>query len=264
MKPVIFEAADGVGVITLNRPEVHNAVDLGVMRSLEGILDEVDRRPDLRVLILTGAGQRTFCAGGDLKYFASLKGREDGRAMSRRMGAILSRLADGPRPVIAAAGGDALGGGCEVLVACHLRIAVPGARFSFRQAAMGVVTGWGGGVRVLRLLGRARALRLLLSAETIDAIEARRLGLIDVIADSGDRLMDEATALARKIAGNAPESIAAFLEIARTFEAEGSAAAERREAELFAQGWVGEHFRRKVAEWTEAKEGMIEESHETR
>ena len=253
MTPVTFEAAGGIGVITLNRPEVHNAVDASVMQSLEEILDGVDRRPDLQVLIVTGAGRRTFCAGGDLKYFAGLKDRESGRAMSRRMSAILSRLADGPRPVIAAVGGDALGGGCEVLVACHLRVAAPTARFSFRQAAMGVVTGWGGGVRVLRLLGRARALRLLLSAETIDAAEARRVGLVDFVASDGNSVMEEAMALARRIAANAPESIAAFLELARTYEAEGSVVAERCEADLFAQGWVGEHFRRRITEWTEGR-----------
>jgi enoyl-CoA hydratase/carnithine racemase len=249
MPAVTFDADGAVGVITLDRPEVHNAVDDAVMEALEAIVDDVDRRPDLRVLILTGAG-RSFCAGGDLKYFARLESREDGRAMSRRMSAVLRRLSDGPRPVIAAVNGNALGGGCELLLACHLRIAAPGARFSFRQAAMGVVTGWGGGVRLLRLLGKSRALRLLLTADVVDAAEARRIGLIDCVAEDPG-LMDEAMDLARRIAANAPESIAAFLELARTWESAGGAAAERREAELFEQGWVGEHFRRKVAEWTD-------------
>ncbi len=252
MTAVTFETSCGVGVITLNRPEVHNAVDASMMAALEDVLDRVDRQPEIRVLILTGAGH-SFCAGGDLTYFASLDSSDDGRAMSRRMSALLGRLADGPRPVIAAAGGDALGGGCEVLVACHLRLAAPNARFGFRQAAMGVVTGWGGGVRVLRLLGRARALRLLLTAETIDAAEAQRLGLVDFVASGGDQLMDEALSLARKIAANAPESIAAFLDLARTLEADGPAAAEQRETELFAQTWAGDHFRRRVAEWTEGR-----------
>ncbi len=249
MTPVTFEATGAVGVITLNRPQVRNAVDLGVMESLEAILDEVDRDPDLRALILTGAG-RGFCAGGDLNYFASLEHREDGRAMSQRMTALLGRLADGPRPAIAAIQGDAFGGGCEILVACHLRIAAPHARFSFRQAAMGVVTGWGGGVRLLRLVGRSHALRLLLTADILDAGKARRLGLIDFVVSDADRLMDEALDLAGRIAANAPESIAAFLDLVRTWEAAGNPAAERREAELFEQGWVGDHFRRKVAEWT--------------
>ncbi len=250
MTAVTFETTDGIGVIRLNRPEVHNAVDAAMMEALEAILDLVDHQPGLRALILTGAGRRSFCAGGDLKYFAGLASREDGRAMSRRMTAALRRLADGPRPVIAAIGGDALGGGCEVAVACHLRIAAPDARFSFRQAAMGVVTGWGGGVRVLRLLARSHALRLLLTAETIDAAEARRIGLVDFVVERDDQLMAEATALARRVAAKPPESIAAFLELARTYDSGGVEAAEQREAELFEQGWVGEHFRRKVAEWT--------------
>ena len=136
--------------------------------------------------------------------------------------------------MIAAVNGDVLGGGCEVLVACHLRLAVGSARFSFRQAAMGVVTGWGGGVRVLRLLGRSRAQRLLLTAEVIDAAEARRIGLVDGVVEEPGRLMDEAFELARRIAANAPESIAAFLELARTYESEGIATAERRETERHA------------------------------
>ncbi len=251
MTPVTFDADGAVGVITLNRPDVHNAVDAAVMAALEGILDGLDRRQDLRTLILTGAG-RSFCAGGDLKYFAGLGRGEDGGAMSRRMTAVLRRLADGPRPVIAAVSGDALGGGCEVLLACHLRIAAPAARFSFRQAAMGVVTGWGGGVRLLRQLPRSRALRLLLTADVIDAAEALRIGLIDFVASDGEELMAEATALARRIAGRAHWSVAAFLDLARTYDAAGAAAAERREAELFEQGWDGEHFRRKVAEWTDS------------
>ncbi len=250
---VAFERIGDVGVIRLDRPEVHNAVDASMMEGLERILDSVDGEPDLRVIVLTGAGERSFCAGGDLKYFAGLESRADGAEMSRRMSALLGWLADGPRPVIAAVNGDVLGGGCEVLVACHLRLAVQRARFSFRQAAMGVVTGWGGGVRVLRLLGRARALRLLLTAETIDAAEARRLGLVDFVASGGDQLMDEALSLARKIAANAPESIAAFLDLTRTYETAGPAAAEQRETELFAQTWAGEHFRRKVTEWTSGR-----------
>ena len=249
--PVTLDADGGIGVIRLNRPQVHNAVDGATMEGLEGILDRVDREPDLRALVLTGAGERSFCAGGDLTYFAGLASREDGARMSRRMTALLGRLADGPRPAIAAVNGDVFGGGCEVLVSCHLRLAVAHARFSFRQAAMGVVTGWGGGVRALRLLGRARALRLLLTADVIDAAEARRLGLVDDVVDEAGRLMDEALGLARRIAANPPEAVAAFLDLARTCDAEGAAAARRREAELFSRAWVGERFQSKLAEWSQ-------------
>ncbi len=253
MGGVTFEAEDGIGVIRLDRPRVHNAIDGEAMNDLEKILDDLDRQPEMRVLIVTGAGDRTFCAGGDLSYFATLEGREAGLAMSQRMQTILRRLDDGPRPVIAAVNGDCWGGGCEILMACHFRIAVKQASFSFRQAAMGVVTGWGGGARVLRLLGRSRALRLLLTADTLDAEEACRIGLIDSVVEDGEQLMAEARSLAGRILANAPSSITAFLDLARTYEHHGAAAAEQRERELFAESWVGEHFRRRVAEWQERR-----------
>ncbi|MEM7354022.1 MAG: enoyl-CoA hydratase/isomerase family protein [Acidobacteriota bacterium] len=250
MKEVVtFEVDDGVGIIRLNRPEVHNAVNDAVMAGLEAILDRIEEMPEVRALILTGAGEQTFCAGGDLKYFASLESQAAGEAMSHRMQALLRRLADGPRPVIAAVNGNTLGGGCEILVACHLRLAVATARFSFRQAAMGIVTGWGGGARVFRLLGRAKALELLLTAKTIEAGEAQRLGLVDHIVDEGERLMDEALSLAQQIAANSRRSVAAFLELARVYEHDGASAAEQRERELFGEAWVGEQFRRQVEAW---------------
>ncbi len=248
--PVTFKHSEGVGIICLNRPEVHNAVDEAMMENLEAILDEIERQADVRVLILTGAGDRSFCAGGDLTYFASLESQEDGMAMAHRMKTLLGRLADGPRPVLAAINGAAFGGGCEILTACHLRLAVAAARFSFRQAAMGVVTGWGGGRRLFDLIGRGRALRLLLTADTIDASEAHRIGLIDFVIDQPDQLIAEACALARRIAANAPRSISAFLELARAHAEAGSAATDRLETELFGQEWIGDHFRDRVAEWS--------------
>ncbi len=247
--PVVVEVQNAVAVLRLNRPAVHNAINIDVMVGLEEALDTLDRRRDVRVIVLTGAGERSFCAGADLKDIARLESRGDGQTMSRRMKAILSRLADGRRPVIAAINGNTLGGGCEVLLACHLRIAAAAARFSFRQAAMGVVTGWGGTTRAVRLLGRGRALRLLLTAETLDASEALRLGLVDAVVESPDRLMDEALGLARSISANAESSVSAFLELVRTYELEGVAAADDRETELFSDCWVGDPFRRRVAEW---------------
>ena len=246
---VTFQVTDNIGIICLNRPLVHNAVNAAMMARLETILDAIEDQPGIRVLILTGAGSRSFCSGGDLEYFASLDNHEDGLAMSQRMKLFLKRLADGPRPLLAAVNGATLGGGCEILVACHLRLTVSTAHFSFRQAAMGVVTGWGGGARMFDLLSHADALRLFLTAEQIDAYEARRIGLVDFVVDSPERLMDEALDLAGRIAANAPRSIAGFLELARTHRQAGSAAVDRRETELFAQEWGGDHFRNRVAEW---------------
>lgn len=239
-----------VGVITLNRPEVHNAVDEATMARLESILDHIETEPKVRALILTGTGEKTFSAGGDLKYFAQLETRDSGIVMSERMQAILARLHDGQRVVIAAVNGQALGGGCEMLTACHFRIASKAARFSFRQAANGLITGWGGGTRLFSLVGRAHALDLLLTSRVIDADEALEIGLIDR-AVPADRLMDEARALARAVCANSASSVKAFLDLARSIDRGDRDAAIRRETELFGDCWIGEDFRRILTTFNE-------------
>ncbi len=251
--PVELERLPGVVILRLARPEVHNVVDAALLERLEHHVEQLEAEGGTEVLILTGAGGRTFCAGADLSYVAALADHRQGLDLSRRMRALLGRLHGGVRPVIAAVNGDALGGGCEILTACHLRLAAASARFSFRQAAMGVVTGWGGGARLFRLLGRSRALRLLLTAETIDAAEALTLGLVDRVVPA-DELIDQALATGRRIAANSPDSIRAFLALARAADRPEDTVAELEER-LFTDLWDGEHFRRKVAEWRERRSG---------
>ncbi len=246
--PVLYERRGALALLTLNRPAVRNAVDAAMMARLEARLDRVEADDDVRVVVLTGAGSKGFCAGGDLAWFATLASRDDGLAMSRRMQAVLHRLWAGPRPVIAAVAGDAWGGGCEILTACHLRVAAESARFGFRQAAMGVVTGWGGGARLFHLVGRSHALRLLLTAEAVGAEEALRIGLVDRLAPAGE-VLDQAAALGETIAANAPHSVRAFLGLAHAFDRAGGAAVTEEETRLFAHYWDGEHFRRRLAEW---------------
>ena len=232
-----------LGVVTLNRPAVHNAVDGATMGRLESILDRVEADPRVRALILTGAGGESFSAGGDLKYFARLESRDAAVAMSKRMQAILARLYAGERVVIAAVNGQALGGGCEMLTACHFRIAATGARFGFRQAANGLITGWGGGTRLFSLVGRAHALDLLLTSRTLGAEEAVAMGLIDR-AVPADRLMEEARELTHAVCANPAPAVRAFLDLARTLDRGDRDAAVRRETELFGDCWMGEDFRR--------------------
>ncbi len=240
-----FDIQAGIPILSLDRPQVHNAVDDCLMSAWEAALDQVDALLAPAV-ILTGSGSQSFCSGGDLRYFNRLGSQEEGRAMSQRMQTLLARLHDGPRPVIAAINGDAYGGGCEILTACHFRLAVPSARFAFRQAVNGVITGWGGGVRLLRLLPRATALRLLLSSERVDAAEACRIGLIDRVVER-DQLLTEALALACAIAANSRLAVRSFLALARCLERDGEQAARELETELFADTWVGEDFARTLA-----------------
>jgi enoyl-CoA hydratase/carnithine racemase len=253
-KVVTIEIEKEVGIICLNRPDVHNVVNEAVMAELESILEQLDSNPAIRLLIVTGAGSETFCAGGDLKYFATLKTREQGLHMSKRMQAILNQFWAGPRVVIAAVNGQALGGGGEILTACHFRMAASTATFAFRQAANGIITGWGGGIRLFRLVGRTQALRLLLTAERIDAAEALRIGLVDRIVPP-EKLMDESLTLARTIGRHSPDPIRAFLELARLVDGGDLDAAVQRETELFGDCWVSEDFRQIVSDFLSGESG---------
>ncbi len=251
--PVRIERRNGVVIVRLCRPEVHNAVDGAMLEGLESAVDQIEKNGEVAAVVLTGSG-RSFCAGADLSHLGALATHDDGLELSHRMRTVLGRLADGPRPVIAAIQGAAFGGGCEIVTACHLRIAADSARFGFRQAAMGVVTGWGGGARLFRLLGRSRALRLLLTAATIDAEEALRLGLVDRVVPAA-QVMDEALAWAGEIAANSSDSVRAFLELARTWDHGTPASVAELEARLFERSWSGEHFRRKVRDWQLRRDG---------
>ena len=239
-----------VAVVRLNRPAVHNAIDGATIERLEEVVERLDAA-DPPAVVLASSGPATFCAGGDLTYFTEIPDAATAEAMSRRMQAVLARLEDGRRPVIAAIDGDVLGGGCEIATACHLRIAATGVTFSFRPAALGIVTGWGGGRRLIRLLGRSAALRLLLLAEKIDAPEALRLGLVDRVVEPGSA---EAEALrwAARIAGNARGSVRGFLALDRELrhedDGDGGDVATL-ETRLFGELWEGETFQHVLAEW---------------
>lgn len=240
--PVELERSGAVVVLRLSRASARNAIDPSAMTAFERALDALDAEdaPETRALILTASGDEAFCAGGDLKHFATLATREAGLAMSRRMQALLARLEDGPRYVIAAINGNAYGGGCELLTACHYRIAAEHARFAFRQAANGVTTGWGGGRRLLRMLCPSTALELLVTSRELDADEAWRLGLVDRVVPKA-RLLPAAMELAQTIVANPWPPVRAFLELARHARARDASLAEL-ETERFGDTWTSPEF----------------------
>src|SRR5215469_5750107 len=176
--------ADGVGLLTINRPAVHNAIGLTTMPELARVLDHLETTPRLAVLVITGAGNKTFISGGDLKELEQLTTHEAAAAMSRGMQTLMARLAELPMPVLGAINGDSFGGGCEVALACDIRIASSRARFAFKQVTIGITPAWGGRARVVELVGRSIALRIMLTGEVIDAAESLRIGLVDSVVDS--------------------------------------------------------------------------------
>jgi enoyl-CoA hydratase/carnithine racemase len=247
-----YQTGDQIAIITFNRPEKHHAFNEEMMSLLEAHLDLIEQKRETRVIILTASGKESFCAGGDLKYFSGLKTREQALKMSLRMQATLDRLWSGNRVVIAAINGQALGGGCEILTACHFRIAVNSARFSFRHAENGVITGWGGGLQLFRILGH-KALHLLLTAETIDAKLASYYGFIDAMVEEG-ALLPAATALATKIVENSTSAIEAFLELYRRTASDNDESIRQFESDTFADLWVGEDFRTWLGAYLKSKD----------
>ncbi|MBI3968351.1 MAG: enoyl-CoA hydratase/isomerase family protein [Chloroflexi bacterium] len=240
---VLSERRAGIAVVTINRPEIGNAVDQATTAALGRVVAELATDESLRAVVLTGAGDRAFVTGGDLKqYLAAIRTAADARRMSLGMQAVLERLANLDVPVIAAINGAAYGGGCEVALACDYRIASARAEFGFRQVKMGIMVGWGGGQRLLRVVGRSKALALLLTGETVSAAEALALGLVDRVVSPED-VLPAAFELAAQIAENPPLAVR-FTKRALVHGAEAPAAvAAAYEAELLAALWVTEDHR---------------------
>ena len=234
-----FVEQEGVATLTINRPQVHNAVSLATMSEIARVLDWLDADSTISALILTGAGDRSFVSGGDLKDFERITTHEAAVAMSRRMQLISARLRALPIPVIGAINGDCLGGGCEVALACDIRIVSDAARFGFKQVNLGITPAWGGRRRFVRMAGRARALRLLLTGDLIDAAEALRLGLADQVVAS-DQVMVQATALARAIAANPPLAVRAIKQMVNEDDLIDDERIQALEADRFARTWISE------------------------
>ena len=196
----------GVATVKLNRPDRYNALGTRIVEELGETLDEVERAADARVMILTGAGEKAFCSGVDLKERAAMDADERW-AHNRSLGAFAERLARLQVPTIAALNGLAFGGGLEITLACDFRIAVEGARFSLPEVGIGIVPGAGGTQRLPRLVGPTRAKEMILTGRRIDAGTALEMGLVSKVVEP-DQLMQEARTLAEEISANSPFALA--------------------------------------------------------
>jgi enoyl-CoA hydratase len=231
-----------VGLVTIDRPAVANAIGLDTMVELARVLDRVEGGGEIDALVLTGAGRRVFVSGGDLKEFEQLKTHEAAAAMSLRMQRLMARLNHLPVPVIGAINGDSLGGGCEVALACDIRIVSETARFGFKQVTIGITPAWGGRRRLVRLVGRTRALRLMLTGAMIDAAEAYRIGLADRVVPAAE-VVAQALEMAGQIARHPRLAVRTIKRAIDEDERLDEEAAMKYEANLFADTWMSEdHF----------------------
>jgi enoyl-CoA hydratase/carnithine racemase len=199
-------AEGGIATVMLNRPDRYNALGVRIVDELGEALEEIEGSGEVRAMILTGAGEKAFCSGVDLKERSAMDA--DAKwAHNRDLNAFAERLARLQAPTIAALNGLAFGGGLEITLACDFRIAVEGARFALPEVGLGIVPGAGGTQRLPRLVGPSRAKELILTGRRIDAGAAFEMGLVSKVVPSGS-LMDEARALAAEIAANSPLALA--------------------------------------------------------
>ena len=204
-----LDVADRIATITVNRPDKLNALNDATIAELGRAIDEANSRDDVAAVLLTGAG-RAFIAGADISELESQSPLEAQRRA--RVGqAIFRRFETSPKPTVAAINGFALGGGCELAMACHVRIASEKAKLGQPEVKLGIVPGYGGTQRLPRLVGRGAALRLLLTGDMIDATEAFRLGLVDQVV-APDALIATARAMLTAMAANAPLAMAGCIE----------------------------------------------------
>lgn len=206
MSTVLLEISGHVATITINRPNVLNALSTEVLSDLNGVLDEVEKTESVYAVIITGAGEKSFVAGADIAEMKD-KNVEEAAAYGRFGNDVFSRIENFRCPVIAAVNGFALGGGCELSMACDIRIASNNARFAQPETGLGITPGFGGTQRLPRLVGAGMAKELIYTCRQVKAEEALSIGLVNKVVEP-EALMEETMKLAQRIAGNAPIAVA--------------------------------------------------------
>lgn len=206
----LLDIEDRIAVLSVNRPDKLNALNEATIRELGAAIDEITRRDDVGGAILTGVGEKAFVAGADIAELARM-GPVDGIEVSRLGQQVFRRIELSRKPVIAAVNGFALGGGCELALACHLRIASENAQFGLPEVKLGIIPGYGGTLRLPRIVGKGRALELMLTAQFIKADEAYRIGLANKVVPQAE-LLDTAKQVMRTILANGPVAVGLAIE----------------------------------------------------
>ncbi len=199
---IVFEVQDGVGVLTFNRPKALNALNARTLDEVNDVIERVLQDPDIRVLVLTGAGDKAFVAGADITQFQTMSPLQ-ARYFAEMGQNVFFKLEHLPKPVIACVNGFALGGGCELAMSCDFIYASQKARFGQPEINLGLMPGFGGTQRLARMIGRAKAKELLMTGEMINAEQARELGLVARVLPA-EQLFEETMKVARLLATRAP------------------------------------------------------------
>jgi enoyl-CoA hydratase len=210
MSVLSIELQDNIAILRINRPEALNALNAQVFEELDKAVDDIENNSSIRVAILTGEGIKSFAAGADITEFAELDAAS-GTQLSRRGQKVMRKMELSRVPFIAAVNGFALGGGCELCMACHIRIASDNAKFGQPEVNLGLIPGYGGTQRLIQLVGKGRAMELLLTARMIDAAEALQIGLVTRVTTQ-EELLPLALKMAANITTKGPEALASVIQ----------------------------------------------------
>ncbi|MEJ8816829.1 enoyl-CoA hydratase/isomerase family protein [Lacibacter sp. H407] len=207
---------DGIFVITINRPDKLNALNKTVIEELSAAVDEVYSNAAIKCAVVTGAGPKAFVAGADISEFLSM-GTMDGEALARKgQEMVFNKIEKSPKPIVAAVNGFALGGGCELAMSCHFRLASENAKFGQPEVNLGLIPGYGGTQRLVQLIGKGKGLELMMTAAMIDANEAKQLGLVNYVV-AVDELLPKAKELLITIMSKGPNAVGKVIAAVNAF-----------------------------------------------
>lgn len=203
---------NGIFTITINRPDKLNALNKDVFTDLDNVVNEINSDPEIKSAVITGAGPKAFVAGADITEFGELN-KEEAMALAKRGQDIFFKIENSMKPIVAAVNGFALGGGCELAMACHFRLCSENARFGQPEVNLGLIPGYGGTQRLTQLIGKGRAMEMLMSANMIDANTALQYGLVNYVVPA-DELLNKTKSILELINSKAPLAVAACIKTA--------------------------------------------------
>jgi enoyl-CoA hydratase len=211
LKNLIVEKTDEICIVTINRESALNALNDETLNELSEVFEQIDDDKTIKGVIVTGAGDKAFVAGADIKELAQVT-EVNGRSMAEKGQELFERIERLSKPVIAAVNGFALGGGCELAMACHMRIASKSAQFGQPEINLGILPGYGGTQRLTRLVGKGKALELLLTGDMVGAEDAKKLRLVNYILEDREAMMDKALEILNKVKKKAPIAVGLIID----------------------------------------------------
>jgi enoyl-CoA hydratase len=212
LSTILTHLNEGVLTITINRPDKLNALNKTVIEELHTVLDSFYKHPEMKAAIITGAGPKSFVAGADISEFLELDAAGGAALAAKGQEQVFSKIENAPKPIIAAVNGFALGGGCELAIACHFRLATEQAKFGQPEVNLGLIPGYGGTQRLTQLIGKGKAMELMMTGAMINAAEALQLGLVNYVTPA-EELLPKANSLLQTIIQKAPLAISEVIRL---------------------------------------------------